>query len=132
MSAKTADPSISLSGRWRLENPNGLGCSIETQDLYKKRDKIVLRRLLLVKTTSWQHRFLDLTNLVPMWLCNYVIMCIHEKETKNFLKFQTYSNMASTFEVVFLDRLTGIRPALLAQTLLLCLRNKVISLETIK
>ena len=48
--------------------------------------------------------FLDLTNLVPMWLCNYVIICIHEKETKNFLKFQTYSNMASTLEVVFLGR----------------------------
>ena len=30
--------------------------------------------LHLVKTTSWQHRFLDLTNLAPLWFCTYESM----------------------------------------------------------
>ena len=34
----------------------------------------VLKRLSLVKTTSWQHRFFDLTNLAPMWLRTYEYM----------------------------------------------------------
>ena len=32
------------------------------------------KRLSLVKTTSWQHRFFDLTNLAPMWLRTYEYM----------------------------------------------------------
>ena len=34
----------------------------------------IFKRLHLVKTTSWQHRSLDLTNLAPMWLRTYEYM----------------------------------------------------------
>ena len=34
----------------------------------------VLKRLCLVKTTSWQHRFFDLTILSPIWLGTYECM----------------------------------------------------------
>ena len=33
-----------------------------------------LKRLRLGKTTSWQHRFFDLTILSPIWLCTYEYM----------------------------------------------------------
>ena len=33
-----------------------------------------VKRLSLVKTTSWQHRFLDLAILAPMWLGTYEYM----------------------------------------------------------
>ena len=46
-----------------------------------------LKRLSLVKTTSWQHRFLDLTNLAPMWLGTYEYM---KSTLKNlFFHFET-------------------------------------------
>ena len=34
----------------------------------------LLKRLYLVKTTSWQHRFFDLANLSPKWLGTYEYM----------------------------------------------------------
>ena len=34
----------------------------------------VLKRLYLVKTTSWQHRFFDLTILSPIWFGTYEYM----------------------------------------------------------
>ena len=37
-------------------------------------DKRLLKRLRLVKTTSWQNRFSDLANLAPMWLRTYKYM----------------------------------------------------------
>ena len=36
--------------------------------------RLTLKRLSLVKTTSWQHRFLDLAILAPMWLGTYEYM----------------------------------------------------------
>ena len=39
-----------------------------------RKKKCIFKRLRLVKTTSWQHRFLDLTNLAPMWLRTYEYM----------------------------------------------------------
>ena len=46
-----------------------------------------LKRLHLVKTTSWQHRFLDLTNLAPMWLRTYEYM---KSTLQNyFFRFET-------------------------------------------
>jgi hypothetical protein len=50
-----------------------------------------IKRLHLVKTTSWQHRFLDLTNLAPMWLCTYEYM---KSTLQNFFRFgQNFSNL---------------------------------------
>ena len=47
----------------------------------------LFKRLHLVKTTSWQHRFLDLTNLAPMWLRTYEYM---KNTLQNFFfQFQT-------------------------------------------
>ena len=47
----------------------------------------LLKRLSLVKTTSWQHRFSDLTNLAPMWLRTYEYM---KSTLQNyFFRFET-------------------------------------------
>ena len=43
--------------------------------------------LRLGKATSWKHRFLDLTNLAPMWLCTYKYM---KSTLQNFFfRFET-------------------------------------------
>ena len=45
------------------------------------------KRLYLVKTTSWQHRFFDLANLSPMWLGTYEYM---KNTLQNFFfRFET-------------------------------------------
>ena len=47
----------------------------------------LLKRLYLVKTTSWQHRFFDLANLSPMWLGTYEYM---KNTLQNFFfRFET-------------------------------------------
>ena len=47
----------------------------------------VFKRLHLVKTTGWQHRFLDLTILSPIWLGTYEYM---KSTLKNyFFRFET-------------------------------------------
>ena len=48
--------------------------AINIKEKQSKTDMYILKRLSLVKTTSWQHRFLDLTNLAPMWLRTYEYM----------------------------------------------------------
>ena len=46
-----------------------------------------IKRLYLVKTTSWQHRFFDLANLSPMWLGTYEYM---KNTLQNFFfRFET-------------------------------------------
>ena len=45
-----------------------------------------LKRLHQVKTTSWQHRFSDLTDLDPMRLCTYEKM---KNILQHFFQFQT-------------------------------------------
>ena len=47
----------------------------------------VLKRLYLVKTTRWQHRFFDLASLSPMWLGTYEYM---KNTLQNFFfRFET-------------------------------------------
>ena len=48
---------------------------------------LFFKTLHLVKTTKWQQRFLELTNLTPMCLCTYEYM----KNTiqNSFFQFQT-------------------------------------------
>ena len=46
-----------------------------------------LKRLYLVKTTRWQHRFFDLASLSPMWLGTYEYM---KNTLQNFFfRFET-------------------------------------------
>ena len=48
---------------------------------------IALKRLYLVKTTRWQHRFFDLASLSPMWLGTYEYM---KNTLQNFFfRFET-------------------------------------------
>ena len=47
----------------------------------------LFKRLYLVKTTRWQHRFFDLASLSPMWLGTYEYM---KNTLQNFFfRFET-------------------------------------------
>ena len=50
----------------QFENNSIAASAIENTNFLN--EEVHIKRLCLVKTTSWQHRFFDLTILSPMWL----------------------------------------------------------------
>ena len=54
---------------WVAAHTRKCGCKLWTVN--DKTNTYYFKRLHLVKATSWQSRFLDLTILAPIWLCSY-------------------------------------------------------------